>query len=70
MPQCPIAGDANGHVCTINNFPYAVTLGGACDGGEASPVGLQDHVICSSGRYRRAATTRRRLIVLKAAVAA
>jgi len=28
----------------------AVTLGGAYDGGAGSPVGLQRHVICRSGR--------------------
>jgi len=32
------------------NLTDAITLGGAHDGGEASPVGLQVHVICCSGR--------------------
>jgi len=32
------------------DLPDAAKLGGAYDGGAASPVGLQGHVICCSGR--------------------
>ena len=39
-----------GYSFTVTNLPYAVTLGGAYDGGGASPVGLQAQVICCSGR--------------------
>jgi len=34
----------------IVNLPDAVTLGGSYSRGGASPVGLQSHVICYSGR--------------------
>jgi len=36
--------------CYTVNLRDAVTLGGAYDGGEASPVGLWGHLICCSGR--------------------
>ena len=36
-------------ICTIN-LQTVVTLGGAYDGGEASPVGPKCHVICYSGQ--------------------
>ena len=32
------------------NLPDAETLGGAYDGGGASPVGVQGHMVCCSGR--------------------
>jgi len=42
--------------CYTVNFPDAVTLGGAYDGGEASPVGVQGHAIGAvSGRLAAAA---------------
>jgi len=31
-------------------LPDVITLGGAYDEGGASPVGLQGHVVCCSGR--------------------
>jgi len=34
----------------VINLPDAVTLGGAYDRGGASAIGLQNHVICCSGR--------------------
>jgi len=40
---------ARNHVYIIN-LPDAVTLGGANDGGAASPAGLQGHVIRCSRR--------------------
>jgi len=36
-------------VSTVN-LPNDATLGGADDGSGASPVGLQGHVLCCSGR--------------------
>jgi len=47
-----------------------VTLGGAHDGGGASPVGLQGHAIYAVGGRLAAAAAMRRLFMLKAEVAA
>jgi len=54
---------------TIINLLTAVMLGGAYDGGGASPIGLQDHTICCNGRYRLAAAAAAYAILLKAEVA-
>jgi len=47
---------AKREICTTVLICHIVTQGGAYDGDESTPVGLQGHVICySEGRFAAAA---------------